>query len=93
MPTIRLALFLCDTPIPSVIAQDGDYTSIFSELWRKSFPKDQTSVTWEMDSYDVRNRLEYPEDIDKYNAIVYTGSGELRCARICRYHAQNQDHT
>ncbi|KAI0087198.1 class I glutamine amidotransferase-like protein [Irpex rosettiformis] len=74
MTTIRLALFLCDTPIPKVIAQDGDYTVIFGELWRKSFPKDQTSVKYEMDSYDVRNKLEYPEDIDKYDGIVYTGS-------------------
>ncbi|EKM53291.1 uncharacterized protein PHACADRAFT_259553 [Phanerochaete carnosa HHB-10118-sp] len=27
-----------------------------------------------MDSYDVRNKMEYPEDIDRYSAIVMTGS-------------------
>ncbi|KAI0686455.1 class I glutamine amidotransferase-like protein [Cytidiella melzeri] len=74
MPTIRLALFICDTPIPAVVAQDGDYTTIFDELLRNSLPKEQSSSTYEMDSFDVRNKMEYPEDIDRYHAIVYTGS-------------------
>ncbi|KAI0343866.1 class I glutamine amidotransferase-like protein [Trametopsis cervina] len=74
MPTIRLALFICDTPIPTVLAQDGDYTEIFGNLWQKSFPKDDPSLKYEMDSFDVRNKMEYPEDIDRYQAVVYTGS-------------------
>lgn len=75
MTTIRLALFLCDTPIPKVLSQDGDYTAIFAELLRKSFPEHETSVKYQMNSYDVRNKLEYPQNIDEYDGILYTGSG------------------
>lgn len=71
--TIRIALFLCDTPIPSVVEADGDYSRIFNEFVRKSMPNDQ--VTFVMDPYDVRNKMEYPEDIDEYDAIMLTGSG------------------
>ena len=62
--------------MPKVLSQDGDYTAIFSELLRKSFPRDETSVKYQMDSYDVRNKLEYPQNIDEYDGIVYTGSGQ-----------------
>lgn len=71
---IRIALFLCDTPIPDVIASDGDYTAIFNTLLRKSLPSD-TNIDYVLDPYDVRNKLEYPENIDDYQAVILTGSG------------------
>jgi hypothetical protein len=71
---IRLALFLCDTPIQPVLDVDGDYTKIFDDLLRKSAP---SNVTYIMDSFDVRNKMEYPKDIDQYNGIILTGSGLL----------------
>jgi hypothetical protein len=58
-----------------VIAQDGDYTQIFGELWRKSLTETSNAVVYEMESFDVRDKMEYPEDVDRYSAIVYTGSG------------------
>lgn len=69
----RIALFLCDTPIQSVIDDDGDYTDIYNTLLRASRP----DILYTLDPYDVRNKLEYPrpEDLDKYDAIVLTGSG------------------
>ncbi|KAF9806978.1 hypothetical protein IEO21_08421 [Rhodonia placenta] len=70
---IRIALFLCDTPIPDVIASDGDYTAIFNTLLRKSLPSD-TNIDYVLDPYDVRNKLEYPENIDDYQAVILTGS-------------------
>lgn len=74
---IRAALFLCDTPIQPVLDEDGDYTKIFGELLRKSAPE---GVTYTMDSYDVRDKMEYPEDIDQYQGIIITGSGRPRPA-------------
>lgn len=73
MSTKRLALFLCDTPIPAVVAIDGDYSAIFHELLRKSLPN--PSVSFTVDSFDVRNKMEYPDEVDKYDGIIYTGSG------------------
>lgn len=71
--TVRIALFLCDTPVQPVVDVDGDYIRIFNEFVRKSIPSDD--VTYVMDPYDVRNKMEYPEDIDKYHGIMMTGSG------------------
>ncbi|KIP04084.1 hypothetical protein PHLGIDRAFT_129743 [Phlebiopsis gigantea 11061_1 CR5-6] len=69
---VRIALFLCDTPIPPVVEESGDYAQIFSDFIRKSTPND--AVSFVMDPYDVRNKMEYPEDVDKYDAIMLTGS-------------------
>ena len=70
---VRIALFLCDTPAQAVVDADGDYIKIFGEFVRKSIPSDD--VTYTIDPYDVRNAMVYPEDIDKYDAIMMTGSG------------------
>lgn len=70
----RIALFLCDTPIPTVRATDGDYTDIFNALLRSSLPSN--SVTeFSLEPYDVREKMEYPDSIDDYRAIILTGSG------------------
>ncbi|GJE98213.1 class I glutamine amidotransferase-like protein [Phanerochaete sordida] len=71
MSPIRLALLLCDTPIQPVVDEHGDYTRIFDKLFRDSCPP---GVTYVMDSFDVRNKMEYPEDIDQYDGLVMTGS-------------------
>lgn len=76
---IKLALLLCDTPIPSVIAEHGDYTPIFTRLLRDSLPKD-SGVDFQLDSYDVRAKFEYPDESslggeDGYKAVIMTGSG------------------
>lgn len=77
MSTIRLALFVCDAPVPEVQATDGHYPEIFGALWEKSFSNDQANASFKMDSFDVRFNPKYPEDVDQYDAIVYTGSGPL----------------
>jgi len=68
----RIALFLCDTPIPVIRETDGDYTDIFNTLLRSSRP----DIQYALDPYDVRNKQEYPnpQDLDKYSAIILTGS-------------------
>ena len=75
--TKAIALFLCDTPHPKVVAQDGDYRTIFRELLRKSLP--DPSVEYTVDDFDVVHKMEYPDSVDKYDAILLTGSGALNC--------------
>jgi len=71
--SLRLALFKCDAPIPAVAAEDGDYTQIFDTLLRNSLPKD-AGVDYRLDSYDVRDKEEYPENVDDYHGILISGS-------------------
>ncbi|TCD67628.1 hypothetical protein EIP91_012193 [Steccherinum ochraceum] len=69
----RIALFICDTPIPSVLAEDGDYEKIFNTLLHES----RSDIQYTLDPYLVRkedSEPEYPENVDKYDAIIITGS-------------------
>ena len=70
----RIAILSCDTPIPPVLAEQGDYGNIFRELFRKSLPSDK-DFEFIADAFDVRNKQEYPENIDIYDAVLITGSG------------------
>ena len=38
--TPRLALLLCDTPIPAVLQSSGDYHEIFKTLFRSALPSE-----------------------------------------------------
>jgi hypothetical protein len=73
MTSYRLALLVCDTPLPTVIAQHGDYTRIFETLLKASAP---SNVNFDMVSYDVVHKMEYPPDEDKLDGVLLTGSGE-----------------
>jgi hypothetical protein len=77
----RLALLVCDIPIPAVVEDHGEYPVIFNRLFRTSLPGGL--VDFALDSYDVRYAMEYPMGsvLDTYNGIIVTGSGEspLHC--------------
>jgi len=97
---VRIALLLCDTPIPSVQATDGDYTAIFNVLLRNSLPTD-VPIDFTLDPYDVRNAQQYPDNIDDYRAIILTGSAASayenlewinRLVSFVRDVAQNKPH-
>ncbi|KAI0300069.1 class I glutamine amidotransferase-like protein [Multifurca ochricompacta] len=70
----RLALLVCDTPVPAVVKDHGEYPMIFGTLFRASLPTG--IVDFVMDSYDVRHAMAYPpsDTLDTYNGIVITGS-------------------
>lgn len=79
--TIRIALLLCATPIPTVLAEHGDYTAMFTRVFRDSLPK-ESGCEVHIDPYDVRTKMEYPDESqmggdDGYKAVVMTGSGAL----------------
>lgn len=68
-PTIRLAILLCDTPLPPILEKDGNYQKIFDTWLRITAPVDFT-----LDAFDVVHKMEYPPEGIKYDAIIFTGS-------------------
>jgi hypothetical protein len=74
-PPTRLALFVCDTPLPTVLAEHGDYHAIFHRLLVDSHPS-QSKDDLILDSYDVVHEMEYPSSDKEYDGIILTGSGE-----------------
>lgn len=73
---IRIALLVCDTPLPDVIATHGRYDTIFGTLLAASVP---AGVQYTMNAYDVVTKMEYPSHDEKLDGIILTGSGE-HCA-------------
>ena len=76
----RIAVLLCDTPNPAVLAAYGDYGAVFRTLFQNSLQSlkksaPETQLDFIIDSYDVRYKLEYPTDVDQYDAVLLTGSG------------------
>lgn len=73
LSAVRIAVLMCDTPRPDMLATRGDYGEIFRTLFRKSVPS--PDIEFAIDPFDVRNKLEYPDDIDRYAAVLISGSG------------------
>ncbi|PBK67268.1 class I glutamine amidotransferase-like protein [Armillaria solidipes] len=70
MSSMKLAILLCDTPLPAVVATYGDYTTIFHRLLSSS----SYTPSFTLDPYDVVSANSYPEDPTSYDAILLTGS-------------------
>ncbi|KZS87381.1 class I glutamine amidotransferase-like protein [Sistotremastrum niveocremeum HHB9708] len=78
MAPVRIALLICDTPVPPVVRESGDYLQIYGDWLRNSLRTalGDTVVPesrFIMDGYDVVHKMEYP-DLDQYEALVLTGS-------------------
>ena len=76
----RIAVLLCDTPVPTIVAAQGNYEVIFRTLFQKSLESLKAStpdsdIDFVVDAYDIRNKMEYPKDIDLYDGVLLTGSG------------------
>ncbi|KAF8576341.1 class I glutamine amidotransferase-like protein [Ramaria rubella] len=69
---LRLALLICDTPVPSVVAVHGDYLAIFTRFFKASLP--DSRVEFSLDGFDVVHRQEYPSLVAGYDGIIITGS-------------------
>ncbi|KAI5826439.1 class I glutamine amidotransferase-like protein [Schizophyllum commune Tattone D] len=78
----RLALLLCDTPMPAVQREYGDYAQIFRDLLRNALPASKAgsdgdaSPPFILDAFDVVHKMEYPkeEEMETYDAVLLTGS-------------------
>lgn len=77
---IKIALLLCDTPIPTVLSTHGTYVDIFRNLLQASLPP-SAEVDFTLDGFDVVVAQDYPdlgEDEDStgdYDGVLITGSG------------------
>lgn len=69
MTAPRLALLVCDTPLPSIVAAQGAYPIIFTTWLVASASRD---MKLQLDPYDVVHN-EYP-DPEQYDGILITGS-------------------
>ncbi|KAF8317674.1 class I glutamine amidotransferase-like protein [Clavulina sp. PMI_390] len=74
---IKLAILLCDTPVPSVKSQYGNYVDIFRTMLESSLERTrpESSIEWSLDGYDVVQQ-EYPTDnkLAQYDAVLISGS-------------------
>ncbi|KAJ8487782.1 hypothetical protein ONZ51_g3971 [Trametes cubensis] len=71
----KIAVLLCDTPLPAIVASQGDYGRIFETLFRNALREAGGPETeFVVDAYDVRNEQVYPQDVDQYDAVLLTGS-------------------
>lgn len=80
MPTLRIAILECDTPLDKVRNKYGTYGDIFTELLKhgsEELTSEGEEVKVECSSYDVVDKQEYPEDLEKVDAILMTGSSKL----------------
>ena len=73
---IRLALLLCDTPIPAVQKLHGDYLAIFNKLLHSSLPPEASPERFVVDSFDVVHEQKYPNHDDvEYAGVLISGAG------------------
>jgi hypothetical protein len=75
---MRLALLICDVPMASVLAEEGDYARIYSTWLDNSKPGSE----YVMDAYDVKYKMEYPPKDVHYDGILLTGSGRFLSEHI-----------
>ena len=81
--TLRIALLLCDTPNPLVLAEEGDYLTIFrthllSSLASSSSLSSQ-DIKLEVVGFDVvSGEGEWPDEetAEEWDGVMITGSGE-----------------
>ncbi|KAK7052321.1 glutamine amidotransferase type-1 domain-containing protein [Favolaschia claudopus] len=74
-----IALLACDTLMPSVVEEHGDYDVLFPILLHsagKQLGIDDIASKCKLDYYDVVKKMEYPTDeqLDTYDGILITGS-------------------
>lgn len=69
--SMKLALLLCDTPVPNVFAHHGSYLDIFNAHLTASLP----TASFTLDGFDVVEKQQYPDLDAGYRGILISGSG------------------
>lgn len=75
---LHIAIFDCDTPVPSVYAKKGMYGDIFETILRNAAETQPgiPVVRFEFTRYDcVRGDLPSYQDLELVDGIIITGSG------------------
>lgn len=69
----KIALLVCETPPPVVLASQGDYHAIFHTLLTASLPAGAPPFV--LDAYDVVHQQAYPPEDAEYDAMIITEAG------------------
>lgn len=69
---VRLALLVCDTPIPVVAEAHGNYHGIY-DTWLKA--SNVAGVPYKLTPFDVVNHPETYPNPEEIDAVIVTGSG------------------
>ena len=69
---LRLALLVCDTPVPAVVEAHGEYPKIY-DTWLKA--SNVAGVPYKLTPFDVVNHPETYPHPEEFDAIILTGSG------------------
>jgi GMP synthase-like glutamine amidotransferase len=78
---LRLALLVCDTPVPAVVEAHGKYPEIY-DAWLTA--SNVAGVPYELTPFDVVNHPETYPNPDEFDGIILTGSGSLSLFRLSR---------
>ncbi|EIM22019.1 class I glutamine amidotransferase-like protein [Wallemia mellicola CBS 633.66] len=70
---VKLAIFVCDSCIPSIEQVEGNYENIFRTFLTKANNEFETPHKLIIDAFDVY-KYEYPEDVTVYDGIIISGS-------------------
>lgn len=72
---VKLALLLCDTPVPAMLNTYGTYLDIFRNQLLLSNPSHPAPFPFTLDGYDVVDKQEYPDlDEGEYTGVLISGS-------------------
>ena len=77
---IHTAILDCDTPVPSVYAERGLYSDVFTTLLQDAVTKTSSlpELNLQFSNYDcVQGQLPSEEDLLQIDAVIITGSGKL----------------
>ncbi|PAV18111.1 class I glutamine amidotransferase [Pyrrhoderma noxium] len=72
----KLALLICDTPVPAVLERDGTYHDVYHTWLRITHPKNDipSESTFILEGFDVKEQI-YPNlDSNDYSGILISGS-------------------
>ncbi|EJD07897.1 class I glutamine amidotransferase-like protein [Fomitiporia mediterranea MF3/22] len=69
---VKLALLLCDTPVPAVLKSRGTYLDVFRDQLQRSKP--DASFPFTLDGFDVVNEQVYPDLDEGYTGVLISGS-------------------
>ncbi len=71
---VQLALLVCDTPAPAVVAAHGNFPEIY-ETWLKA--SNVAGVPYRLTPFDIVNHSETYPTPEEFDAVIITGSGSV----------------
>ncbi|KAJ9138454.1 GMP synthase [Pleurostoma richardsiae] len=73
-PPLRLAILMCDTPLPGTVAKLKDYGGVFTDLFRRAVAPQPLESALSITTYHVRDAPDSYPSLDEVDALLITGS-------------------